>query len=99
MDRRHRGLQIVMTIDGWLSFICPPVMLVVVPVLVITDAPAGMIGATVLVLAAILGLCGVVMAGVLAVDAAQGHLDFPDDVLNGLGAAGLGRMPDGPTTR
>ena len=92
MERRHRGLQIVMTIDGWLSFTCPPLMLVGVPALVIMDVPAGVIGATVLVLAAILGGCGVIMAGVLAVEAAHGRVDFPEDVLTGLGDAGLGRM-------
>ena len=99
MERRHRGLQIVMTIDGWLSFICPPVALLGIPLLVVTDAPVGVIGATVLVLAVILGGCGVVMAGLLAVDAAHGRLDFPENVLSGLGDAGLGRMPEARPVR
>ena len=95
----HRTLQVVMTIDGWLSFTCPPLMLVGVPVLVVTDAPTVVIGATVLVLAAILGICGVLMAVLLAVDAARGRVEFPDDVLAGLRAAGLGGMPEAEPAR
>lgn len=89
MERQHRSLRIVMTVDAWLSFSAPPVVLLGVPLLVVMDAPGWVLAATVLTLAGILGGCGIVMAGLLAVGAARGRLEFPQDVLTELRVVGL----------
>ncbi|MGI9084374.1 MAG: hypothetical protein ACR2FE_03690 [Aeromicrobium sp.] len=88
MERQHRGLRIVMTIDAWLSFSAPPIVLIGIPLLVVHDAPGWLVAATVLTLAGILGGCGIIMVGILAVAAARGRMEFPEHVLTELHVAG-----------
>ena len=74
----NTGLRRVMQVDAWVSFYAPAVFLLCVPVLVVVDVPGWVVAAVVLGSAVVLGGCGVVMAGVCAVAAAKGRLDFPD---------------------
>lgn len=67
-----------MQIDAWVSFYSPAVFLLCVPVLVVFDVPGWVVTTVVFAAAAVLGGCGIVMAGVCAIAAARGRLDFPD---------------------
>lgn len=73
-------LRRVMQVDAWLSFYVPVLFILCVPLLVVVDVPGWVVAATVLTLAFVLGVCGVIMAGVCAVAAAHGRLEFPDDL-------------------
>ena len=71
-------LRRVMQVDAWVSFYAPVVFMLCVPVLVVVDVPGWVVTTVVFAAAAVLGGCGIVMAGVCAVAAARGRLDFPD---------------------
>lgn len=68
-----------MLVDAWVSFYSPVLLIGAVPVLVLFEAPTTAIFAVVLVLAAILGGCGLLMAGLLAVAMGRDGGKFPDD--------------------
>lgn len=87
MDRLYRSLTAVIKVDAWLSFYAPLVVLVGVPLLVVLDAPGWLVATTVLVLAAILGGCGIIFATVLCIGTARGRWEFPNDVFNALHVA------------
>lgn len=74
----NAGLRRVMQIDAWVSFYAPVVFILCVPVLAVVDVPGWIVTTVVFAAAAVLGGCGIVMAGVCAVAAAKGRLDFPD---------------------
>ncbi len=74
----NKGLRRVMQVDAWLSFYAPVVFMLCVPVLVLVDVPGWVVATVVFVSAVVLGACGIVMAGVCAVAAARGRLEFPD---------------------
>lgn len=79
MKPQHNVLRIVMKIDAWLSFTVPVLLIMCVPLLVVVDVPSWVVTVTVVSLAAVLGGCGIIMAGVCAVAAARGRFEFPDD--------------------
>ncbi len=79
MDGRHRTLRAVMLIDAWVSFYVPALLIGAVPVLAVLDVPTAVIFTVVIVLAAILGGCGLLMAGFLAWTMGHHDGDFPDD--------------------
>lgn len=79
MDRTNTTLRRVMQVDAWLSFYAPVVFALCVPLLVVVDVPGWLVTTVVLVSAFILGVCGIVMAGVCAHAAAHGRLEFPDE--------------------
>jgi hypothetical protein len=74
----NNGLRRVMQVDAWVSFYAPIVFLVCVPVLVLVDVPGWVVATVVFAAAAVLGGCGILMAGVCAAAAARGRLEFPD---------------------
>ena len=75
----NKGLRRVMQVDAWVSFYAPVVFMLCVPVLVLVDVPGWVVATVVFAAAAVLGGCGIVMAGVCAVAAARGRLEFPDE--------------------
>jgi len=75
---RNLHLRRVMQVDAWVSFYAPVVFLLCVPVLVVVDVPGWVVTTVVFAAAAVLGGCGIVMAGVCAAAAARGELEFPD---------------------
>lgn len=79
MDGRHRALRITMLIDAWVSFYVPALLIAAVPVLVVLDVPTTLTFTVVIVLAAILGGCGILMAGFLAWTMGRHDGEFPDD--------------------
>ncbi len=89
MERLYRSLRIVFTIDAWLSFSAPPLVLVGIPLMVVLEAPGWLLATTVLTLAGVLGGCGAWYAVVLSVGAARGRLELPDDALADLSVVGL----------
>src|SRR4051794_19963826 len=74
----NQVLRRVMQIDAWVSFYAPVVFMLCVPILVVVDVPGWVVTTVVFTAAVILGGCGIVMAGVCAVAAARGRLEFPD---------------------
>lgn len=79
MNGRHRTLRTVMLIDAWLSFSIPVVLIGCVPILALLEVPAAVVFAVVVVLAAVLGGCGLLMAGLLAWTMSRHDGEFPDD--------------------
>lgn len=71
-------LRRVMQIDAWVSFYAPVVFGLSVPMLVLIDVPGWVVATVVFAAAAVLGGCGILMAGFCAVAAARGRLEFPD---------------------
>ncbi|MGQ0843114.1 MAG: hypothetical protein ACT4QF_03155 [Sporichthyaceae bacterium] len=66
MTGRHRMLRRVMLTDAWVSFYAPVLLIGSVPVLMVLDVASALVFAVVIALAAILGGCGILMAGFLA---------------------------------
>lgn len=79
MNRRHRALRVTMLIDAWMSFYVPVLLIGAVPALAVLEVPARVMMAVVIVLAAVLGGCGMLMAGFLAWAMGKHDGEFPDD--------------------
>ena len=76
---KGRQLRRVMLIDAWVSFYSPVLLIGAVPVLYFFEVSTAAIFAVVIVLALILGGCGLLMAGLLAVAMGRDGGKFPED--------------------
>ncbi|MGQ0466517.1 MAG: hypothetical protein ACT4QG_14485 [Sporichthyaceae bacterium] len=76
---KGRQLRRVMVIDAWVSFYSPVLLFAAVPILYFFEVSATAIFVVVVVLALILGGCGLLMAGLLAFAMGRDGGKFPDD--------------------
>lgn len=77
-ERRSRFLRVVLTLDALGSAAMPALLLAAVPLLIILDAPAGLVGAVILGFAVALGAMGATIAWILGKAVVRGDVELSD---------------------